>query len=226
MSHSLLLIGSARRRSTSASLGGYLLERLAEKGFETETLSLPPILKSEEAQAELLAASDRADLVILAAPLYVDCLPYAVIKALEIIAAHRRDRRPPQPQRFLALINCGFPETEHNATAVAICRQFARETGFAWAGGLALGEGGAINGQTLTQVGGMARNAIRALDLGAEALAQGKAVPPEAESLMAKPLVPAWLYVQLGNLNWKRSARRYGTRKQLMAQPYLRQPQL
>ena len=218
--HSLLLIGSPRRRSTSESLGGYLLERLAEKGFETERLHLHRILKSKAVRDELLTATDRADLVILASPLYVDCLPYPVIEALETLAAHRQERQPRQGQRLLALLNCGFPEVEHNATALDICHQFAREAGFEWAGGLALGGGGAINGRPLAQVQGLARHAIRALELAAEALAQGQPVPPEAVALMAKPLVPTWLYVRAAHLNWKRAARKYGVQKQLEARPY------
>ena len=217
---SLLLVGSPRRRSTSESLGGYLLERLAEKGFETETLHLHRILKSEAARSELPAATDRADLIILASPLYVDCLPYPVIKALETIAVHRQVRQLRLGQRLLALLNCGFPEAAHNATALDICRQFAREAGFEWAGGLALGGGGAINGRPLSQVQGLARHAIRALQLAAEALAQGQSVPPEATALMAKPLVPAWLYVRIAHRSWKRSARRYGVQGQLDARPY------
>ena len=33
--------------------------------------------------------------------------------------------------------NPGFPEPEHNLTALAICKQFARISGFTWAGDLA-----------------------------------------------------------------------------------------
>ena len=90
----------------------------------------------------LLAAVDAADIVILAFPLYVDGLPYLVTQALEQIAARRAAlqtdiRRP----RFLAIANCGFPEVQHNATALAICRQFADEAGFALGGRAGAGRG-------------------------------------------------------------------------------------
>jgi hypothetical protein len=92
---------------------------------------------------------DAADIVILAFPLYVDGLPYLVTQAFEQIAAHRANETDVWLPLFLAIANCGFPEAAHNATALAICRQFADKAGFAWAGGLALGEGGAISGRSL-----------------------------------------------------------------------------
>ncbi len=218
----LLLVGSAHQpRSTSQSLGEYLLERLAKGGLDTETLFLHRALRSEETTEELLAAVDRADPVILAFPLYVDTLPYLVTRTLELLAAHRQDRDLPGGQRLLVIVNCGFPEAAHNAVALEICRRFARETGFTWAGGLALGGGGAINGRPLSQVQGLARNVIRALDMTAEALLRGEAAPPAAVALMERPMIPAWLYIRIGHRLWKRQARKYGTSGRLMARPFV-----
>lgn len=46
---------------------------------------------------------------------------------------------------MVGIVNSGFPEAFHNDTALAILRRFAAETGFQWAGGLALGGGGTID---------------------------------------------------------------------------------
>jgi hypothetical protein len=45
----LLLVGSAKPEgsSTSESLGGYLLDRLAERGWQTETVLLHRALRTE-----------------------------------------------------------------------------------------------------------------------------------------------------------------------------------
>jgi hypothetical protein len=218
----LLLVGSAKRpRSTSESLGAYLLERLGEHGFETETVLLHRILRSNEGRAQLLAAVDRAELLVLAFPLYVDTLPYLVTRALELIAAHRRAVSSRFSQRFVALANCGFPEAPHNETALAICRLFARDTGLEWAGGLALGGGQAINGQRLSAQQGMARHVIAALDMVAEALASGCPVPPAAVGVMAESLIPAWAYMLLGGLGWRMQAWRNGALRRLAARPYV-----
>lgn len=217
----LLLVGSAKRpRSNSEALGSYLCRRLEAEGYRCETLLLSRAARSAGGQAELLAATDRAGLVILAFPLYVDSLPYLVIQALEGIAAHRRGREGGEGQRLVALANCGFPEAQHNDVALAICRRFAAEAGFGWAGGLALGGGEALGGQSPAERGGMARGVVQALDLAAAALARGEEVSAEAVQAMARPLIPARLYVWMGGLGWWLRARRYGAARRLRAQPY------
>lgn len=223
----LLLVGSAKqRRSNSRALGGYLCGRLEGEGYRSETLLLSRALRSETGWGELLAATDRAGLLVLAFPLYVDTLPYLVIKALEMIAAHRRGRegdaaQRPVGQRLVAVVNCGFPEAQHNDVAVAICRRFAAEAGFRWAGGLALGGGEALGGQSPAARGGMTRHVVQALDLAAMALARGEDVPAEAVEVMSRPLIPVRFYTWMGGLGWWLRARRHGVARRLRARPYL-----
>jgi hypothetical protein len=228
----LLLVGSAKPEgtSTSESLGGYLLGRLVAQGWQAETVLLHRALRTEERTGAMLEAADAADLVILAFPLYVDTLPYLATRTLELIAEVRTSppalRAIPSPtrgggrgERFLAIVNCGFPEAEHCEVALGICRRFAAEAGFAWAGGLALGAGGAVNGQSLANVGGMAHNVIAALDRAAEALATGEVVPSEAESLMRRPMMPKRLYLLAGNAGWIMTARKNRALRRLGARP-------
>lgn len=217
----LLLVGSAKRpSSTSESLGDYLLERLAERRVATRKLLIYRSLASEEGHRELLAATDSADILILAFPLYVDSLPSLVIRTLESLARHRWASSPARAQRLVSIVNCGFPEAHHNDTALAICRRFAKEAGYQWGGGLALGGGEAINGQSLSKVKFVARNVVKALDQAAESLARGGAIPQGAVALMAKPLVPNWTYVWLGERGWWQRAKKHGVQDKLDARPY------
>lgn len=218
----LLLIGSAKLagESTSEALGSYLLQRLQARGVACVAMHVARALRTEARAQELLQAIDRADLFILAFPLYVDSLPYLVTDALERIAAHRAAQAVERRPLFLAIANCGFPEAAHNATALAICRQFADAAGFAWAGGLALGEGGAIAGRPLAQAGGMARNVVAALDLAAAALAAGQSVPAAAAALMARPFIPARAYMLMGDIGWLAQARQHRVLRRLGARPF------
>jgi hypothetical protein len=218
----LLLIGSAKPagESTSEALGAYLAGRLLEHGIETTTAHVARALRTEARTAELLAAVDAAGILILAFPLYVDGLPYLVTRALERIAAHRRAQPSPAPAAFLAIANCGFPEAAHNGVALDICRQFAEEAGFTWAGGLALGEGGAISGRPLAQVSGMARNTVAALDRTAAALAAGEPAPEEAVELMAQPFIPVTAYMLMGDVGWLMLARQNRVLTRLGARPF------
>lgn len=216
----LLLVGSAKQtKSTSESTGTYLIDCLRSKGYETETLFAHKLLKSNSWDI-LLSSTDRADIVVIAFPLYVDCLPYSVTISLEQIARHRQTRSEFKEQTLVCLVNCGYPEPSHNDTAIAICRQFAREAGFKWAGGLSLGGGEAINGQPLFSVKRMGRNVIKSLDLIADALAIGNPVPQEAIDSMAKPMMPKWVYLLMGGLRWKRDAKKNKVLKTMLDRPY------
>jgi hypothetical protein len=219
----LLLVGSAKPagQSTSEALGSYLAQKLAERDIAITTMHVARAMRTEERTVALLAAVDAADIVILAFPLYVDGPPYLVTQTLERIAAHRQTQPQAKAASFLAIANCGFPEAAHNTTALAICRQFADEAGFAWAGGLALGEGGAISGRPLTAAGGMAHNVVAALDLAAAALAAGQPAPEEAATLMARPFIPARAYMLMGDLGWLMQARWNHVLTQLGAQPFM-----
>lgn len=222
----VLLIGSAKPKgeSSSEALSNHLAERLRARGTQTETWHVAMAMRTPAQTREFLRVIDHADALILAFPLYVDSLPYLATLALERIAAHRQSQTEPRPGSFLAIANCGFPEVAHNATAIAICRQFSEEVGYAWAGGLALGMGGAIAGRALSEVGGMAHNVVAALDLAADAIAQGIAVPDEASALMAKPFIPMTGYMLMGDIGWLAEARRNHALTRLGARPYQSEP--
>jgi len=217
----LLLIGSAKENpSTSESVGTYLLDQLRTKGCETETLFIHKSLRSDKRRGGLLRATHQADIVVIACPLYIDSVPYVVVRAMELIGKDRQAKKDLREQRLLCIVNSGFPEAQQSDTALAICRQFAREAGFQWAGGLALGAGEAIGGRSLHTVKGMARNVIKSLDLTADALVIGKPVPQEAVQKMAKPLIPNWLYIWFGTIGWKWQAKKHGVYRKLDARPY------
>jgi multimeric flavodoxin WrbA len=229
----LLIVGSPKTGSPSTSgvLGERLLQGLSTRGWETESLTLRASLNHGGADA-LLAPVDRAGLIVLAFPLYVDALPHLVTKALAVIAAHRRGAEQAPPQSLVAIVNSGFPEARQNAVALAICREFAAQSGVTWAGGLALPGGGMINGQPLVgskRSGPPVGHVIRSLDLAAAALADGQQVPAQAVILMAKnpiPFVPfgVWtrIYIRFGAKGFEEDAARNGiSRDRLMDQPYL-----
>ena len=224
--NALLLIGSAKPKgeSSSEALANHLAERLRAHGMHTETCHVAMAMRAPAKTREFLQAVDRADALILAFPLYVDSLPYLATLALERIAAHRQSRAEPTSGSFLAIANCGFPEVAHNATAVAICQQFAEEAGYAWAGGLALGMGGAIAGRPVREVGGIAHNVVSALELAAKAIAAGNPVPEDAIALMAKPFIPITGYMLMGDIGWLAEARRNHVLTRLGARPFRQGP--
>jgi hypothetical protein len=216
----LLLVGSPKAKgSSSESLGAYLLDELQTRGLTTQTLHVTKAVRDDEAIEGLLDAVAAADIVVLSFPLYIDSLPAPAIRAFEVIAA-AREGAAGRRQHFVAIAQCGFPEAEHNEVALAICREFAEAAGFEWAGGLALGAGGMLGGRPLREVRGMARSAVRALDLTAAELAAGRPVPDEALRLMAKPMFPAFAYRLFANRNWRAELKKQGSAQPLDARPF------
>jgi hypothetical protein len=216
----LLLVGSPKGEdSTSASLGNYLISKLEEFGMRSETLYIHRLVTREEKINDLLQGIDRADLIILSFPLYVDSLPAPVIKAMELIKTNKKAFESEKSKSFIAIANNGFPEASQNEIALQICRIFSRECGFVWKGGIAIGGGAAINGVPLPEKGGMVRNVIKGLDITAHALKEDKEIPQEALEFTSKSFIPSSFYRIFGNLGWRIQAKRYGVKKKLRDKP-------
>ncbi len=223
----LLIVGSPKRLSPSTSgvLGEELLGRLAVAGWQTESLTLKPSTFRGEGEAELLAAVDRADLILLAFPLYIDELAYLVTKALEVIAEHRRAAGDGARQQGLfALANNGFPEAHQNNLALSMLRRFAARSGMAWVGGMALGAGeGTIGGRPLEAKSANGIPLFRvsqALDAAGAALARGEALPAAASQGMASvpiPYMPRFIWHRLfmrgAASHWQTGAASHGVSK-------------
>lgn len=221
--NALLLIGSPKGlKSTSCALGTYLLNRLEAGGMTTKSLVVGAALHTAKARAEMNEAVAGADLIVVSFPLYVDQLPAPLIETLELIAADRHARPAANPQKIMAIVQCGFPETLQTRPACEIMRRFAKEAGFEWAGALAMGMGGAVGGRPLEKAGGMVRRTVGALNLATASLLAGGNVPREAVDLMAKPITPVWLYVLIANWGMKRQARKHGAKTLIYARPYER----
>ena len=149
-----------------------------------------------------LVAIGATDTVILSLPLYVDSFPAPVIALLERIVEQRIGAGR---ARLFVIIQCGFPEKEQNATALAIAEQFAAKAGWTWLGGVGLG---AAEWQH--------KNVALALAPIAEAIANGTAIPQP----VLRKAMPAWLYRFGGNIMWRLAARKHHAARGLRARPY------
>jgi hypothetical protein len=226
----VLLVGSPKPgRSSSLALGEYLLDDLERRGWGTETVNLRRVMNDPSA---LLVAAERADVVILAYPLYVFGLPAPAVLALERLADASRkhagqaheiaaDGSAADGPRLVTIVNCGFPEHAHNPLSTEMCRLFAAQAGWHWSGALSLGGGGVIEGRPLRERGPLARSARRALEQTAAALHDGRDVPAEAVRLMAKPMIPARLYRWMSNYGWRRMAAGNGAGDRLDDRPFV-----
>lgn len=214
MTPTALLINASPKagRSTSHAIAEYLGKRLNDKGVE---IKMRHIGKDD---ADLVELMDISDIVVFASPLYVDSLPSKMIALMEDLSSQKSART--RQQTMIAVINCGFPQSAQCATAITICSIFAKRMGFTWAGGLPMGMGEAAAGKTLEEAGGMMRRPRQALDMAADALTNGKEMPMEAVRLMAKPIIPTWLFLMMAERMWKQKAAANGCKEKLGDAPF------
>jgi multimeric flavodoxin WrbA len=212
------LVGSAKIEGTSLSenLARSLAERMKREGVDVEIHFATDFVHDGKA-AMTVRAIVQADLFVLVTPLYVDAVPALATRALELVAK----ARPAAGARFVAIVNCGFPEPEQTRTAMRIARTFADAAGYHWAGGLPLGGGGAVKPDVpLDQQHGAAGHVKRALDAAALALVLGADVPADALELMIAPAIPDFAYRLMGDLGWRYRAHRNGlAQRELHARP-------
>jgi len=219
--NALLLIGSPKpKASASRSFGEALVTRLAVRGAQARTARVAPAFESAETLGRLLDEIGWADLVVLSFPVYVDSLPAPVMRLLEAWADGGPSRLAPggSTRRLAVLTQCGFPEVTHCAVAIDVCRQFCREAGVEWAGALAFGMGGAIEGRPVER-SPLARS-IGAFDAAADALMAGREIPEAAAQSVRRQLAPSWTYTMFGGLVWWWVARKRGVKGPLRLRRY------
>lgn len=218
--HVVLWVGSAKPQGTSSSesLGRALLERLASRGWTTETAHVARLVRLRRSHAsDLVDTLAGADLVVLASPVYVDSLPALVLAGLARLAdAELGARRP----ALLPILQCGFPELAHTALALEVLSTAATRIGLPWAGHLALGGGGLIGGRPLHELGGRVFHQTAALDAAAAELDAGHPVSPATTERFAKTFISPRLYRVLGDVGWIAAAIQHGSLTKLWQQPF------
>ncbi|WP_428263023.1 NAD(P)H-dependent oxidoreductase [Haliangium sp.] len=218
--HVVLWVGSAKPRgqSTSESLGQHLVAGLERRGWTSEIVHVARMVRLGRDRAPgLVEAFRRADLVILSTPVYVDSLPALVLNGLSCLAGADLGERPPA---LLPIIQCGFPELVHTALAVEISALAADRIGLGWAGHLAMGAGGMIDGAPLSERASRLPHQIQALDDAAEALDQGRPLSASVIEAFSQVSIPPGLYRFLGQIGWVASAYRHGAVMKLWDKPF------
>jgi len=217
-----LLVGSAKPRGTSASacIASAFERRFAAQGIECQLHYATEFVHDGVQALASARAIARADLFLLATPLYVDSLPALATHALEMVAAARRTEAA--EGIFVPFVNCGFPEAEHTRTALRIARHFARAAGYRFGGGLPLGAGGVVTPESsLDEERPPLTHVVRGISLAAEALTSGEPVPASALEALLHPQLPEVLYRIIADLGFRWQARSLGTsQRELRARPF------
>lgn len=221
----LFVVGSPKGSlSVSNTLAEFLAEKTAVAPSQPEIVHLALSRKTPDSYERLLTSMMEADVLAFVFPLYADQLPSGMVETLERYEEFRAQRHISKEQAVTAVVNCGFPEPEHNDGALAVLKRFTELLGLQWLGGLTLGGGGIVeSGKSLASQGGRVYRIARALSLAAPSIAKGIALPVEAQRLMRKSMIPHFLYRWMANWGFLQSAQKWGlSKRQLSAKPFLR----
>jgi hypothetical protein len=219
----VLIVGSPKNRGgTSLSLGDYILGKLPNDKFSTETFHAVKALRKDDDWEKLATAVADADTVILSFPLYWDSMPSHVIRTMERLDLNRKIGRKGSQPNFYLIVNNGFPEPWHNEIAIGIGQRFAGDMDFKWQGALNIGGGGAIGGKQLEDMGGMTYKLRETLDMAAEAIGKSQQIPEDVKQRLSKPLYPAWFNIIFGGFGWRSLAKKRGMKGSIKAMPYER----
>ncbi len=225
MTNALLLMGSPRgRKSSSNTICIYLQELFKKKGFESQdTIVLRNHVTTEEKMNDILGAIEKADIIVLVAPLYDDTSPAIVVKTME---AMEKNNSKYANKRFFPIINCGLAEPFHiTEVAIPIYHKFATTLGLQWVGSLALGSGEGIqgkDGKLLHESGGFGKKVIKALDRVVEAFVTKNEFGDEAVEIFSLKIfynrVMRKFMIYMNNRGWKKMAKENGG--DVAARPY------
>lgn len=194
----ILLNGSPKPgQSTSGAMSDFMAGHFEKNNQEPKQVKICAYLKSDEKVRTLVEYIKTADIVILFTPLYVDSVPYHVIKFMEIIREQLEEHHTNANKKFAVFCQSGMERTK-NRVALEICKCFAGTAGFDFAGGFALGFAGILNGLPLPNLNRLTGNIQKALSITADCLSQGNPIPGETvNKLLAKPLLPGPMFVKL-----------------------------
>lgn len=197
--------GSPRGESASSRHVISILREYAGQDASWEVFTRLDRLAEEELQRLCCA-----DVLVVAAPLYIDGLPASLLRGLERYRdayGHRAGSGP--PQRLFAVINCGFHEGTQNRHALEMMEHYCSDLGLAWGGGVGIGTGEMIRG--LSHVPPRARirqPVVEALQTLAGAIKEPRG--GLAENLYVQHRLGWTPYRLLGQLGWRRQVRKNG----------------
>jgi hypothetical protein len=206
----LLLIGSVKPAGTSTSerLGNSLIRRLRECGWETAIEHVGSIVHLERAPTpRFLEVTGRADLIVLATPIYVDTLGALATQALSQLGDAGGHFA------LMGMFQCGFPEVEHTWLAPRVLESACRAHGWTWVGAISAG------GAALYPQPGEISGHEEGLDLAAAALDAGSCLTDEIAEKCARPVLSPRVYRTLGAAGWIAQSWQHGTMFRLGARP-------
>lgn len=197
----LIINGSPRKAGTSYSFARTIRKLAEEKNCTAEIFHVHDLYEANNNWTSFKNAAGESAVIVLVSPLYVDTLPYPVVRLFEKMCAELRQVLC--GKSFFAVGQCGFPDTTMLDPFLGSCRFFAEQAGMKWKGGLGYGGGSMINGAQLENLGKKGSKIIAALELALDDVLNDRAISSAAQNLLAVKIPALLLYPLAAFLNYK-----------------------
>ncbi len=214
----VLLNGSPRvSGSTSMKLLDLLKNRLDDDCGATIIEAGKSILHKNQLQD--YTRMEKAKAIVIAFPLYVYCLPGALVEFLSGYREYVSSIGKPANQKIYAIINCGFPESGINNDAALVIKHFCNEIHAAYRFSVLIGSGGMLQPlKILPPVNKMWRRIGSAFDQIIGDMRDGEI----ATDIHIDSKLPRKLFFFIGQTNFTVIAKKNGIkRKEIFRKPYL-----
>ena len=198
--NTVLLNGSMRNKNgNSAKLAKQLAARLDK---EVEFVDLKDWMKDLSGLVKKLEA---APAIVFCTPLYVDGLPSQVIRLMEKF----QQEYIGSGKKIYVLANMGLYESSQLVNLFSAVTQWSRKMGFEYCGGLGVSAGELLGG--LMEMIPFGRGPIKRTSEGMDLLARAINSESKTYDIYAEPKgFPKWLFIQIANVNWDRTAKKNG----------------
>lgn len=143
----------------------------------------------------------NCDNIVIAFPLYVDCLPSTVIKFLDGFEKYTKENNIKCDSRIYGIVNCGFYEGKQNRQALKILRNFTNHIEkLRYGGGIGIGTGPFIGNSSSIPWQAKIKSSIKeVLDKLIDVINSGESM---GKDLYAEANMNKVLYMQAGNFGW------------------------
>ncbi len=143
----------------------------------------------------------NCDNIVIAFPLYIDCLPSTVIKFLEGFEKYTKENNIKYDSRLYSIVNCGFYEGIQNRQALKILKNFTNHIEkLKYGGGVGIGTGPFIGGSSGIPWEAKIKSSVKyTLDELIEVIRNGESLNKD---LFAEANINKRLYIQAGNFGW------------------------
>ncbi len=217
----LMVNGSPRNRiSASASLLARVEKKVNRDLFDIDSVSITAALRDPDKLNGILEQAVYADIIVIAFPLYIDSLPSITLRFLKRFQEYKEKKDYKNNQILFTIINCGFPEAEHNRIALEIMYNFTGETGLKWGLGLGIGMGSMAGGEKIPEKSRILKPVENELNLMANRINNCERERTRAETRFVLPSFPKFLYLFAATAQWKILGKKNGVKRLLKQRPY------